>query len=153
MKLITYAWDNWLRLWFLGYTYEEVRRMLFQTESIKKFEGFMTDALKEIFRVLRWNRAAIIVLGRVKLKGKVVDMAELVAPIAEEIGFQVKSIISDSIPKANKYLWYLKEGDGVSKEVILELAKGEFQPNNIQVDWSSAEPLTIIKDYEEVIKA
>ena len=149
----TYAWDNWLRLWFLGYTYEEVRGMLFQTESIKKFEGFMTDALKEIFRVLKWNRAAIIVLGRVKLKGKVVDMAELVAPIAEEIGFQVKSIISDSIPKANKYLWYLKEGDGVSKEVILELAKGEFQPNNIQVDWSSAEPLTIIKDYEEVIKA
>jgi len=37
--------------------------------------------------------------------------------------------------------------------VILELAKGEFQPNNIQVDWSSERPLTIIKDYEEVIKA
>jgi len=87
------------------------------------------------------------------LKGKIVDMARLIAPIAEEIGFQVKSIISDSIPKANKYLWYLKEGDGVSKEVILELAKGEFQPNKIRVDWSSAEPLTVIKDYEEVIKA
>ena len=63
MKPITYAWDNWLRLWFLGYTYEEVRRMLFQTQSIKKFKDFMKDSLKEIFRVLRWDRAAIIVLG------------------------------------------------------------------------------------------
>ncbi|RLG06759.1 MAG: hypothetical protein DRN68_06455 [Thaumarchaeota archaeon] len=148
----TYAWDNWLRLWFLGYTYEEIRRILFQTQSIKKFKNFMRDSLKEIFRVLRWDRAAIIVLGRVKLNGKIIDMAELVAPIAEEVGFQVKSIISDSIPKANKYLWYLKEGDGVSKEVILELAKGEFHPNNIQIDWNSEKPLTIIKDYEEVIK-
>ena len=149
----TYAWDNWLRLWFLGYTYEKVRNKLFRTESVSKFKAFMRESLKEIFRVLRWDRPAIIVLGRVRLKGRLVNMAEEVAPIAEELGFEVKSIISDSIPKANKHLWYLRDEDGVSKEVILELVKGEFQPNDVQIDWESVQPLTVVKETMEVMRA
>lgn len=146
----TYAWDNWLRLWFLEYTYEEVRKMLFQTESIAKFKEFMRESLREIFRVLKWDKPAIIVLGRVRLKGRIVNMAEEVAPIAEELGFNVRSIISDSIPKANKHLWYLRSDDGVSKEVILELVKGEFQPYNVFIDWSRVEPLTVVREKVEV---
>lgn len=146
----TYAWDNWLRLWFLGYRYEDVRRMLFQTESLQRFRMFMKESLREIFRVLKWNRAAVIVLGNVKLKGRVVNMAEEVAPIAEDLGFQVRSIISDSIPKANKYFWYLKDDGGVSREVILELSKGEFQPNPVKIDWETAAPSTLLKEVEVV---
>ena len=131
----TYAWDNWLRLWFLGYSYREVKRRLFQTESLQKFKKFMEESLREMFRVLKWGRPALIVLGRVKLKEKIVDMAEEVAPIAEKTGFTVASIITDSIPKSNKYLWYLRENDGVSKEVILELHKGEFHPIEHPVEW------------------
>ncbi|MEM3898000.1 MAG: hypothetical protein QXO04_05275, partial [Nitrososphaerota archaeon] len=88
----------------------------------------------------------VIVLGRVKLKGMIIDMAEVTAPIAEEIGFKVAGIISDSIPKSNKYLWYLKEDDGVSKEVILELHKGNFEPSPIRIDWENAKPLTIARE-------
>ncbi|MEM1655709.1 MAG: DNA methyltransferase [Nitrososphaerota archaeon] len=145
----TYAWDNWLRLWFLGYDYEDVARRLFHTESVKKFKQFIKDVLEEIFRVLKWDRAAVIVLGRVKLKGMIIDMAEVTAPIAEEMGFKVAGIISDSIPKSNKHLWYLKEDDGVSKEVILELHKGDFEPSPIRIDWENAKPLTIAR--EEVV--
>ena len=142
----TYAWDNWLRLWFLGYSYEDVAKVLFHTESIDRFRNFMEDVLREIYRVLKWDRAAIIVLGRVKVRGKIVDMAEITTPIAEKIGFEVEEIISDSIPKSNKYLWYLKEGDGVSKEVILELHKGEYRRREIEIDWVNAKPLTVIKE-------
>ncbi len=131
----TYAWDNWLRLWFLGYSYPEVKKRLFQTESLQKFKEFMRECLEEMFRVLRWGKPAFIVLGRVRLKGRLVDMAEEVAPIAEEIGFKVASIITDSIPKSNKYLWYLRERDGVSKEVILELHKGECRGGGGPVSW------------------
>ncbi len=147
----TYAWDNWLRLWFLGYTYEEVNRMLFHSESVPRFKQFMRESLREVFRVLKWDRPAIIVLGKVKLKGRLINMAEEVAPIAEELGFRVKRIISDSIPKANKYLWYLGDKEGVSKEVILELVKGEFEPNNSPVDWENIKPLTVVREEVEVM--
>jgi len=146
----TYAWDNWLRLWFLGYDYEDVARKLFHTESLERFKQFMREVLKEIFRVLRWDRAAIIVLGRVRVRGRIIDMAREVAPIAEEIGFEVAGIIADSIPKSNKYLWYLREEDGVSKEVILELHKGDYEARRIRIDWSKAKPLTVIKEELEV---
>ena len=146
----TYAWDNWLRLWFLGYDYEDVARKLFHTESLERFKQFMREVLREIFRVLRWDRAAIIVLGRVRVRGRIIDMAREVAPIAEEIGFEVAGIIADSIPKSNKYLWYLREEDGVSKEVILELHKGDYEARRIRIDWSKAKPLTVIKEELEV---
>ena len=147
----TYAWDNWLRLWFLGYTYEEVNRMLFHSESVPRFKQFMRESLREVFRVLKWDRPAIIVLGKVKLKGRLINMAEEVAPIAEELGFRVKRIISDSIPKANKYLWYLGDKEGVSREVILELVKGEFESNNSPVDWENIKPLTVVREEVEVM--
>ncbi|RLG00023.1 MAG: hypothetical protein DRN47_02385 [Candidatus Wolframiiraptor sp.] len=142
----TYAWDNWLRLWFLGYSYEEIAKRLFHTESVDRFKEFMEEVLREIYRVLRWNRAAIIVLGRLKLRKKLVDMAETTAPIAEKVGFSVAGIISDSIPKSNKYLWYLRDEDGVSKEVILELHKGEYRGQGVEIDWENARPLTVIRE-------
>ncbi len=148
----TYAWDNWLRLWFLGYDYEEVAKILFHSESPERFRHFMEEVLREIFRVLKWNRAAIIVLGRVKLKGRIIDMAKITAPIAERIGFKVARIISDSIPRSNKYLWYLREDDGVSKEVILELHKGDYSSKDVHIDWNNAKPLTVLKENLEVVK-
>jgi len=149
----TYAWDNWLRLWFLGYCYKHVREKLFQTNSIKKFKEFIKDCLKEIFRVLKWDRAAVIVLGTVKLNDRTVDMAEEVTPIAEAVGFNVQSVIYDGIPKSSKYLWYLDGGQGVNREVILVLTKGEFAPYNVWIDWMNARPTSIIREYMEVLPA
>jgi len=140
----TYAWDNWLRLWFLGYDYEEIGKKLFHTNSLQKFKEFIKDCLTEFYRVLKMDKAAVIVLGAVKLNGRIVNMAEEVAPIAEEIGFNVISIISDSIPRSSKYLYYLDEEQGVSKEVILVLAKGEVSVNNVEIDWSHVKPTSVI---------
>ncbi|MEM4239104.1 MAG: DNA methyltransferase, partial [Nitrososphaerota archaeon] len=33
LNMQTYAWDNWLRLWFLGYDYKEVAAQLFHSNS------------------------------------------------------------------------------------------------------------------------
>ncbi|MEM1677296.1 MAG: hypothetical protein QW095_05620, partial [Nitrososphaerota archaeon] len=105
---------------------------------------FIKDCLTEFYRVLKMDKAAVIVLGAVKLNGRIVNMAEEVAPIAEEIGFNVISIISDSIPRSSKYLYYLDEEQGVSKEVILVLAKGEVSVNNVEIDWSHVKPTSVI---------
>ncbi|MEM1709028.1 MAG: DNA methyltransferase [Nitrososphaerota archaeon] len=132
----TYAWDNWLRLWFLGYDYIEVKNKLFQSESKQKFRVFMLESLKEMFRVLKDNSACFVVVGDVKLNGHYINMAEMIAPIAESVGFTVARLISDSIPKSNKHLMYIKEEEGVSRERILELHKGNPIPNNEPVAWA-----------------
>ncbi len=132
----TYAWDNWLRLWFLGYDYLEVKGKLFQSESKQKFKTFMQESLKEMFRVLKDDSACFVVVGDVKLNGYYINMAEMIAPIAESVGFTVARLISDSIPKSNKHLMYIKEEEGVSRERILELHKGNPVPNNEPVAWA-----------------
>lgn len=132
----TYAWDNWLRLWFLGYDYLEVKSKLFQSESKQKFRIFMLESLKEMFRVLKENSACFVVVGDVKLNGHYINMAEMIAPIAESVGFTVARLISDSIPKSNKHLMYIKEEEGVSRERILELHKGNPIPNYEPVAWA-----------------
>lgn len=134
----TYAWDNWLRLWFLGYDYLEVKNKLFQSESRQKFESFMQECLKEMYRVLKDDSACFVVVGDVKLNGYYVNMAEMIAPIAESVGFTVARLISDSIPKSNKHLMYIKEEDGVSRERILELHKGNPVQNDEPVAWARA---------------
>jgi DNA modification methylase len=132
----TYAWDNWLRLWFLGYDYLEVKSKLFQSESKQKFKIFMYESLKEMFRVLKDDSACFVVVGDVRLNGYYINMAEMIAPIAETVGFTVARLISDSIPKSNKHLMYIKEEEGVSRERILELHKGNPIPNDEPVAWA-----------------
>jgi hypothetical protein len=132
----TYAWDNWLRLWFLGYDYLEVKSKLFQSESKQKFKIFMYESLKEMFRVLKDDSACFVVVGDVRLNGYYINMAEMIAPIAETVGFTVARLISDFIPKSNKHLMYIKEEEGVSRERILELHKGNPIPNDEPVAWA-----------------
>lgn len=119
----TYAWDNWLRLWFLGYSFREVRSRLFQSQSEEKFTDFMHGALEEMYRVLKRGSYCFVILGKVRLNGRQIDMAEMFAPEAQDIGFQVIKIIRDDIPKSNKYLMYIGADQGVNSERILELRK------------------------------
>jgi hypothetical protein len=119
----TYAWDNWLRLWFLGYDYKDVRESLFQTGSKQKFIDFMLVCLKEMYRVLRDNSTCFIVLGDVQLNGEWVNTAELVAELAESVGFRVKRIIDDPIPKNKKYFMFLSSKKGIKMDRIIELLK------------------------------
>ncbi|MEM3395385.1 MAG: hypothetical protein QXV24_04005 [Nitrososphaerota archaeon] len=131
----TYAWDNWLRLWFLGYDYKEIAKRLFHTGSIERFREFIREALREMYRVLKWDKPCFMVLGIVRLRGERINMADIVAPIAEEVGFTPVRIIMDNIPRENKYLMYLREDQGVSREVILELHKGEAVERDVSIDW------------------
>jgi len=131
----TYAWDNWLRLWFLGYDYREVGRRLFSSQSVEKYVSFMGRAFEEMFRVLKDDRFAVIVVGEVRVKGCRVDMAQLLAEPAEEAGFEVRFIISDGIRKNHKYLVYLKDWQGVGRERIMVLSKGRPVMRNRIVSW------------------
>jgi len=137
LNMQTYAWDNWLRLWFLGYDYREVASRLFHSNSLKRFSAFMEDVLREAYRVLRWDRACILVLGIVKKKGVLIDLGRLVEPIAARVGFNVRRLVYDSIPRGSKYLMYLDPGKGVNGEVVLELEKGLARERRVCIDWKT----------------
>lgn len=147
---MSYAWGNRLRLWFLGYNYKDVKEKLFQANSIKKSKPFVKDCLKEFYSVLKWSEAAVLVPGTGKLNGRIMDMAEEVRPIAEEIGFNVQALVSDGISKSNKYPWRLDGWEGVDREAIPVLTEKEFTLSSIQVDWSSAKPTSMVKECIEV---
>jgi len=133
----TYAWDNWLRLWFLGHDYNEVRKKLFQTESKKKYASFMMKCLKKMYRVLMNDSACFIVIGDVKLKEEYINSAELLVEVAESIGFTVKRIINDPIPKSEKYFMFIPIDKGVRLDRILELHKGNVQENTTRINWNA----------------
>ncbi len=134
-NLQTYAWDNWLRLWFLGYRHENVRRRLFETSSVPKYVEFIRDALREMYRVLRDDRACLLVLGDVMLGRRRVDMAELAAEQASKVGFVAACVISDRIPKESKYLMYLGREQGVDREKVLILYKGRPRRRDVVLSW------------------
>lgn len=132
----TYAWDNWLRLWFLGHNFREVRRTLVQTGSKQKYANFMKESMREMFRVLNDNKACFIVVGDVTLRNEVVNTADFLAPLAESVGFSVKRIIDDTIPKESKYLTYVAEKNkGITIDRILVLEKGKANQSDEKTNW------------------
>lgn len=132
----TYAWDNWLRLWFLGYDFKEVRKKLVQTGSKRKYGKFLKESMREMFRVLDDNKACFIVVGDVKIGEEMINTAEFLAPLAESVGFSIKHIIDDTIPKESKYLTYVAEKDkGITIDRILALEKGNVRQSDEKIDW------------------
>jgi len=69
-----------------------------------------------------------------------VDMANLLVKPAEAAGFTARAVISDGIPKSHKYLMYLKPHQGVGRERILVLSKGQAVMRNRVVSWAGVAP-------------
>lgn len=122
-NLNTYAWDNWLRLWFLGYNYKEIKKKLFETGSKEKYRNFMKESMKEMYRLLKSNSFCFIVVGDVKLNGETINTAKFLSEPAREIGFEVDKIITDIIPIHRKQFTYLNKNDGIKIDRILCLKK------------------------------
>ena len=132
----TYAWDNWLRLWFLGYDdYREIQKKLFQSGSMPKFELFMSNSLREMYRVLRDDSACFIVIGDVVLNNRKVITAESIARISESTGFKVNRIIKDPIPRTRKYFMFTPVDKGVRLDRVVELHKGRVEENQTALPW------------------
>jgi len=123
----TYAYDNWLRLWFLGYDYKEVHKTQVNTNNEEKYAIFMKESLKEMYRVLKPNSFAFVVVGDIMKKtakgDKLIKTAEFLKPLAEEVGFSVPIILLDEIPQSRKVLNCSLCGKGIKTERILCLHK------------------------------
>lgn len=123
----TYAWCNWLRLWFLGYNYREIRKVLAESGSEVRYRDFMKASIQELYRVLKPKGRCFIVIGDVRRsvggKFKIMNTAEFLLPLLTETGFIVEKIVVDTIPSNRRVMTYIQEEDGIKTERTLYLRK------------------------------
>jgi len=132
LDLHTYAWDNWIRLWFLGYDYKIVRKSLFTTGSERLYLEEMQKCLINMNNLLKPNSRCFIVVGDVKGHKPIANLLADMVTNNEEIGFSVKRIIIDEIKRNRKYP-YGNNAHNVKTDRILELHKGSPMPQSIDV--------------------
>jgi DNA methylase len=129
----SYAWDNWLRLWCLGYEdYRQVEKKLLFTDSIPRYYAGILRSLSRI-KALLGNRAVrvVVVVGDVAMhskgtrerqpflneeqrmeryisrdesKGLMINTSEIVGDIGRELSFDVELIVNDFIPRSDRAL-------------------------------------------------
>ncbi len=121
----TYAWCNWLRLWFLGHDYRQIRKTLAENGSETKYRDFMGKSIKQLFKVLKPNGRCFIVVGDVKINKsqKFVNTANFLLPLCRDAGFNVEQIVVDNIPRGRRVMTYIPENRGIKRERIIYLRK------------------------------
>jgi len=132
----TYAWDNWLREWFMGFDFKDVRKQTLHTAVVDKYSEGMYQHLAEAYRVLKPGAWGFVVVGDVikknitklgKEKTKVEELivtANIIATEAERAGFSVELIINDDIPPTSRYnSSFLKQDQGLKLDRIVCLRK------------------------------
>jgi hypothetical protein len=124
----SYAWDNWLREWYLGYDFKEVRKETLHTSVEEKYRLAMREHLEQAYKTLKPKRWAFYVVGDVIKKVAAgaykIITAEIIAQEAQECGFSVELIINDDIPEASRYnSAFLKKDQGLKLDRIVCLYK------------------------------
>ena len=103
----SYAWDNWLREWLLGFDFKDVRKQTTQTASYERYSLAMYLFLKEAFRVLKPEKRAFVVVGDVNKKSGnekvIIRTSDVIIKEARKVGFEVDLIINDDIPPTKRY--------------------------------------------------
>jgi hypothetical protein len=143
LSVLDYAWNNWLRLWWLGCDRREERAKLILTRREDAYRAFMRETCAELYRVQHDDTAAVIVVGDVKG----LNSALLIAEEAVEVGFEVECVIDDvyalkarSMLVLNSRKWGYAEDAHAAKSSVpidrcLVLRKGVVRWRRPAIDW------------------
>ena len=124
----SYAWDNWLREWLLGFDFKDVRQQTTQTASYERYSLAMYQFLKEAYRVLKPGKRAFVVVGDVTKKSGdekiVIKTSDVIVTEAKKVGFEIDLIINDDIPPTKRYnSSFLTANQGLQIDRIVCLRK------------------------------
>ncbi len=157
LHVLDYSWNHWVRLWFLGENRLEARSRMFLSGNEPKFMAFMEDSLREMYRVLAPNSACVVVVGDVRNKKGtgIINLAEKLAPLAANVGFEVRSVIADPYPLgARSFVVYNEsrydfDSDtdpdtcAVPLDRCLVLQKGQVSERTFRSPWEVVSPLPL----------
>jgi DNA modification methylase len=154
MRVLSYTWNNWLRLWWMGKDREAERERLDITQDVEKYRAFMRECLGEMYRVMADESVAVLIVGDVKKSlaagERTLNTAGYIAEEAlNHTSFKVHGVIEDAYEVGNrgyvvfnqlKYAYNKDEKDEKAKVPIdrcLILKKGD--PNlsaEPSINWS-----------------
>lgn len=127
LKVLRYGTFNWIRLWFLGYTAQDVDGMLDTTSSIDKYLSFMASFLLSVSGVLCSGAPVALVLGDIDRDGHRINLAEL---IREELTGLIPLKYMDTIEdefdvhgKTTRIWGDAKKGEATKQDRILVLIR------------------------------
>lgn len=168
-KVLAYGKSNWARLWSLdnigdplikskispkikksdtseiyGKLYDKVTDHTMSTkDNAVQYSNFTGFYLKELYRVLKDDAFAVIIVGDYGSKKKI-EAWRLVSDRAEIFGFKTKMVIMDELNKDLKSSsqFNTKQGGGKNDyDVCIVLFKGNYKmknnPENIDFRWGS----------------
>jgi len=131
----TYAWDNWLRLWFLGYDHKEVAQRLVETSCEEHYLNHIEKALKRMYAVLKEDSRCFLVVGDVKGHRPTAYLIADLVNGSSNIGFKVNQIVNDTIDRRRRYPYGNNHHTGILMERILELHKGNPPNPRNRIIW------------------
>jgi hypothetical protein len=165
LSVLDYSWNNWLRLWWLGCDRQEERSKLILSGREDVYRDFMRASVAEMYRVLKDDSAAVIVVGDVKTSGKngrppVINSALLIAEEAVKVGFELECIVDDvyklnarSMLVLNSLKWgYTEQSHDEKSSVLIDrclvLRKGSVHWRWPDIDWVG---MAASRDFSETV--
>lgn len=122
----TYAKDNWLRLWLLGYDYRDLQSDYLQTGSISRYEDKMKSVFIELSAMLKTGGRLICIAGDVNSgsngKREVFKTGLSLARICDSAasGMEVENRERHKVLSNNRYLHSISQSNGHSEHDLIE---------------------------------
>lgn len=122
----TYAKDNWLRLWLLGYDYRDLQADYLQTGSIQRYEDKMKSVFVELSAMLKVGGRLICIAGDVnsstnghrELFKTGLSLARICDSSA--FGLKVENRERHKVLSNNRYLHSISQSNGHSEHDLIE---------------------------------
>jgi len=177
LNFINYGKNNWIRFWFIDNrsdkfitniensltpnNYDKITMKIGSTsQNINKYMYFTSMYLKEMYRVLKNNRFACIVIGDYedvdsntcafyKMSSKKLRIWKLLLERAEAIGFKTVQVVRTKLHKTSSSTYNVNSRSGSCKyDVIVVLQKGfaEYRINDINsidFSWKNSSQLSL----------
>jgi len=103
LGILRYGAFNWIRLWFLRQTQQQVDRLLDGTDSMDVYLSFMATFFDSLSKVTKPGAVAAMVIGDVVENGQYVQLAKrLWEELGEMFPFEVMGMIEDGYDNHSK---------------------------------------------------
>ncbi len=130
LQVIKYGKYNWVRLWFLKETPQEVDGRLMASASLRKYLTFMSNVCLQLDKVLAPNGYVCFVIGDVR-RGNAeneenLNLAQAVwETAAKPLGWHLHATIVDDLPVAQKVsrIWKNNSGRATKTDRLLLMSR------------------------------